>query len=183
MHQPIPHPQEKTAQLVWTAFILMFFVLQAILWTFAISMTAGDSSHAVVAGYDEQALRWDEVKKLQQSSDILGWHCILNVDSSADIHENRVVTLQLLDRENGPVSNASMNVKAFHRGAAAEVQLLKFKEVASGVYSTSVRISKFGKWRFSGSATVGDSNFLIEQQTEVTTPTGANQNSVGEVGN
>ncbi len=52
--------KEKTAQFLWTGFILMFFVLQAILWTVAITLTTGDKSHAVIASYDARALNWDE---------------------------------------------------------------------------------------------------------------------------
>ena len=32
--------KEKTAQLVWTGFILMFFFVQAIIWIVAITLTA-----------------------------------------------------------------------------------------------------------------------------------------------
>jgi nitrogen fixation protein FixH len=156
--------QERTAQLLWTAFVLMFFVLQAILWTVAISITAGDKSHTVVAGYDEQALQWDEVKQLRAESKKLGWGADLKVDTKSDIRGDRVVTLCLKDKSESPVEGASVQLKAYHRGRAAEKQLLVLKAVAPGVYSGTVRVQNSGQWLFVGTASKGDSQFLIDQR-------------------
>ena len=49
--------KEKSARMVWTAFILTFFFIQACVWTFAITVTAGDNSHAVVAGYEQRGIQ------------------------------------------------------------------------------------------------------------------------------
>ena len=69
--------KEKTAQLMWTGFILGFFVIQAIIWIIAISITARDASHAVVAGYDEKALKWDDQKALSAASVLMsGFSCV-----------------------------------------------------------------------------------------------------------
>ena len=72
--------KEKTAQFVWTGFILLFFVIQAIVWTVAISITTRDPSHAVVAGYDEKALNWDDEKALRLASANLGWQAEIVID-------------------------------------------------------------------------------------------------------
>ena len=156
-------PKERSAQLLWTTIILMFFSIQAIIWTVAISITANDSSHAVVAGYDEQALSWDEVKKARQLSDHLGWLAQISVDSTGDIRGNRGLTVQVKDRDGNSIPNANVQLRAFHRGAAGEPQLVAFDEIGPGVYASTIRVNRFGKWCFAGTVTVDEDVLLIDQ--------------------
>ena len=156
--------RERTAQLMWTALILMFFLIQGVLWTVAISITSSDASHAVVAGYDEQALRWDEVKKLRHESATLGWDAEIQVDSKGDIRGNRVITLRLKDQNQAPLENAKVEINAYHRGRAAEKQNLTLKSVGPGIYSTTLLVRNSGQWQFTGTAKSDDQQFLIEQR-------------------
>ncbi len=162
--------QEKTAQLLWTGIILFFFMIQAIIWMFAISITASDHSHAVVSNYDEEALRWNEVQQVRRSSDALGWIQKLYVDSSSDTLGNRTVTLSLHDVEQRPIENAAITLKAFHRGRAAEVHHVEFHVIAPGVYSGNLRVRSGGIWQFEGSACVGQDQLLIDTQVHVSVP-------------
>ncbi len=164
MNQSNLHQIEKRAQLGWTAFILMFFLMQAIIWTFAISITSQDGSHAVVAGYDQQALHWDEVKKMRRESDELGWQTEFILDPSAEIGGNRKLTLQISDRDGVPVSNLTVSIDAFHRGRASDVQHITLKGISPGVYAGEVLIFKLGKWQFTGIATNADQKYLLENQ-------------------
>lgn len=156
--------QEKAAQLLWTAFILSFFVIQAIIWTIAISITSSDTSHAVVAGYDEQALNWDEVKQQRLASVELGWQAEIQVDASGDIYGNRVVTVELSSKSHEPVTKASISLVAYHRGRAAEKQSIELNSVATGVYSGKVVVDRDGLWQFTGSARKAEQQFLIDQR-------------------
>ena len=121
MSQATLQTREKTAQLLWTAFILMFFVIQAVIWTVAISIISMDSSHVVVANYDEQALNWDEVKKQREASAALGWTANISILSAEDLYGNRVVQIKINDASQQPVTKALVQMRAFHRGRAAEV--------------------------------------------------------------
>ena len=147
--------------------ILVFFVLQAILWTTAISLTAGDKSHTVVAGYDEQALNWDEVKALKVRSDQLGWKADLRLGSNSDIRGDRDLTLALTTREGAPLDNAQIVVTAYHRGRAADKQAIQMQPSGTdpGIYTGKVKVQHSGKWQFSGFAKIGDDQFLIEYRT------------------
>ena len=158
---------EKTAQFLWTGLILMFFLIQAIIWTFAISITSRDSSHAVVSDYDEQALNWDEVQRQRALSESLGWNSEIRVDPTGDIRGNRVVTLVLKDHDEQPVDNATVSLKAFHRGRAAEVQFVTLEPKGAGVFTTTLQIRHSGQWLFSGTAIAGENQFLFEQQLEL----------------
>jgi nitrogen fixation protein FixH len=165
---------EKLAQFLWTGFVLSFFLIQAVIWTVAISITANDASHAVVAGYDQQALNWDEVKAAQLASTRLGWTADLQVDRSGDILGNRVITLKLQSRQQQPINNATVTLVAHHRGQAANKQHIELGPIASGVYSGTIRIDRDGIWKFTGTAKrtaadgkteqIGQDVFLIEQQ-------------------
>lgn len=158
---------ERTAQLLWTGLILMFFVLQAVLWTVAISMTAGDSSHAVVSGYDEQALKWDEVQQQRHASDALGWDSEIHVDPVSDVRGNRIVTVSIRDQSEQPIERADVSIKVFHRAHAAHAQQLALKAVGPGIYSGSLNVQNSGQWRFSGLAETNDGQYLFEQQMEI----------------
>jgi nitrogen fixation protein FixH len=156
--------KEKTAQFLWTGFILMFFVLQAILWTVAITLTAGDKSQAIVANYDERALNWESEVAQRGASARLGWRANLLVDFAADIRKFHVVTLTIQDSAATPVSGAVIELIAFHRALAGEPQQIKFVEVGDGVYSGNMQISKSGLWQFEGKAVRGSDVYLIKDQ-------------------
>ncbi|QEG20421.1 FixH family protein [Mariniblastus fucicola] len=158
------HPNEKLAQYMWTAFILMFFVLQAILWTFAISMTAGDKSHTVVAGYDEQALQWDDVRKTQIASERLGWNAKFEIGETADILDNRIVTLELTDQDGQSIKDPILSIRAFHNGRAADVQHLKFQSTGPGTFTSVITMDKAGYWQFEGTAKVDDDTLLVKDK-------------------
>jgi nitrogen fixation protein FixH len=156
--------RERSAKRMWTAFILMFFMLQATLWTVAISITSRDASHAVVAGYDEQAFHWDDVKQLRAESAALGWNAQLHIDPNGDAQGNRVITLSLQDKNKAPLRGASVGLSAFHRGRAAETQNLVLQPVGPGIYSSTVQVRNSGQWQFSGTAKSNQQQFLIEQR-------------------
>ena len=161
------NPKEKPAQLMWTALILMFFLIQATVWSVAISITARDSSHAVVAGYDEQALGWDEVKMARQQSAALGWSSQFNVDQSADIRGNRKLTLRIKTTKGNLIQGATIDVIAFHRAHASAPQKIEFFEREQGVYTATIQVNRLGRWNFSGSATVKGMTFLIDQNLTI----------------
>ena len=167
MQQIVQHPQEKTAQLAWTAFILMFFFIQAIIWTVAISITSRDHSHAVVSGYDEQALRWDDVKQARAQSVQLGWSVDWMVESKSDLQGFRNIALRIRNRSGVAVPGAELTVKAFHRGNAAQPQLMRFSEATPGIYTSRIRVNRFGNWCFSGTAVAENQQYLIEDVVPV----------------
>ena len=156
--------KEKTAQLIWTGIILSFFLIQAVIWTVAISVTANDQSHAVVAGYDEKALLWDEEKARRMASTQLGWQFKLIVDPASDIRGFREVKFKLRDSINRPLTDANVELTAFHRAYAAQPQHVTFSELSDGVYAGQVQIRKTGFWQFDGVARKGDDAFIINER-------------------
>ena len=154
---------EKTAQLLWTGFILMFFLIQAVIWTVAISITSSDMSHAVIANYDEQALHWDRVKQMRAASSQLNWSSQLTAIGQSALNGDRQIRLQVSDKEGQPIESAIIQMNAFHRGAAADVRDLEFTESAPGVYETTLRLDKDGKWCFQGIFSQEGQVLLVDQ--------------------
>ena len=159
--------KEKTAQLIWTGFILSFFLIQAVIWTVAISVTANDQSHAVVADYDEKALMWDEEKARRTASAQLGWQSELVVDRASDILGFREVEFQIHDANNRPVKNANVELTAFHRARVAQRQRIVLSELNNGVYAGRVQIRKTGLWQFDGVARKGDDVFMFNERQSI----------------
>ena len=166
MNTPIPidPAKEKRAQYAWTAAIVGFFLIQGILWAVAISLTASDQSHAVVEDYDQLGLNWEQEKQLQLASKRLGWQAIIAVDEKGDIRRNHPLTLSISDKNGRPISRAAIKLKAFHRGRAANPQMLEFKESEPGQYVSTLRLNRDGRWQFDGRATLGDFVYLIDQE-------------------
>ncbi len=155
--------REKTAQLRWTVFILLFFLIQAVIWIVAISITTRDPSHAVVADYDERALNWDEERALRRASAALGWTATIRVDEAADIRGNRVIAIEISDGQQ-PVTDARLELTAFHRARAGQPHQLLMKEVGPGVYSGTLQVRHSGLWQFSGVARHNDDTFLFDER-------------------
>ncbi len=156
---------EQTAQLVWTVIIVSFFLIQAVIWTVAISITSNDQSHVVLADYDQKSLHWDESQASRRASKALGWKTSLKIATAADIVGNRSVTLTLHDRNDQPIQQPTVDLIAFHRGQAANQQSIRLQATLPGIYEGVVQIRKQGQWQFSGTIrNSGDQFYLDEKQ-------------------
>jgi nitrogen fixation protein FixH len=139
--------KERRARWFWLSFILMFFVGQAVLWTFALNVVSNDPSHAIVDDYDSFATQWDQTKAEQAASDALGWHAQMSAD-----HERLVV--KLTDTLGKPVE-AQVTAKVFHKARAAEVLDVAFSATEPGVLVGEVDMERSGHWRVRLTATRG----------------------------
>lgn len=160
--------KEKTAQFLWTGFILVFFLIQAIIWIVAITLTAGDKSHAVLPDYDQRAMHWNEEVALRDASQQLGWESQLKVLETSDIRGNRDFRISLTDDVHQPVTSAKIQVRAFHLARAGDPQIIHFKEIEPGLYSGTIQIRKTGNWQFEGLATTGPDVYLINERQFLT---------------
>ncbi len=156
---PSAHPKsERRSRRFWVAFICSFFVAQAVLWTFALRAVSNDPSHAVAEDYDRHASSWDDRRDAQRRSDALGWTAELQL---ADIEGAPQVVLSLRDRTGLPIEGARVEVTAFHRARAAYKQRLALTESTAGDYSSPLRVTRAGRWRFDVTATRGSDTFTL----------------------
>ena len=151
--------KEKRAKWFWLSFILMFFVGQAVLWTYAINKVSNDPSHAIVEDYDSFATQWDETQAKKAASDALGWHAALTAD-----HERIVV--KLTDTLGKPVE-AEVTAKVFHKARAAEVQEILFTQTEPGIFIGTADLEQSGHWRVRLTATRGPDVFTDTQDVRI----------------
>lgn len=160
-------PNETLSQYVWTLLILGFFGVQAIVWLVALTLTANDRTQAIVAGYDEKGLKWDEQRAEQLASDTLGWTANIQIEDESVYGQLRRVTVHLADRENHAVAGADMELKLFHCGHAADTQAQRLTEREPGVYSATFKFDYAGNWDMSLVATREHERFLSQQRIDV----------------
>lgn len=159
--------REQTAQLAWTGFILAFFMIQAVIWTVAISITANDRSHVVLADYDQQSVNWDQIQSRKRASAALGWQLGIFLADEADVMANRELKLTLTDRTGQPIQVSTIQLEAFHCSFGADVQAIRLQPTEPGVYIGTIQVRKFGQWQFRGTITNDNRLFLVDQRIEV----------------
>jgi nitrogen fixation protein FixH len=160
--------KKVAAGFFWTAGIIGFFVLQAILWTVAITLTYRDPSHAVLEGYDQRALHWDEYQEQLRESKDLNWSCELETNASSERVGHQKMTLRIKDRDHQPVTGAVVMVKVFHRARAGEQQLLAFSEVVPGEYCAEATVQASNGWQFEINAVQGERRFMKTLRQDLT---------------
>lgn len=160
--------RESLAQMLWGTGIVGFFVIQMTLWSIALYITHNDPSHKVVADYDQRTVSWDEHRRQVSASRKLGWTARIDVSPDADLRGYRTLNLVVTDDQHAPVDLDKVSLKIFHRARAAESQELEMKAVGRHAWQATARMQKSGKWQFSGTATKGEQQLLIDQQQPLT---------------
>jgi len=151
---------ERRARRRWTLFIIGFFVLQAILWVFALRLVHNDPSHAVVEDYDRLAVSWDRQRARLDASAALGWNA--NVDFAAGSLE-----VHITDRDAQAVTADRVVATVFHQATAANRQTIELVAAAPGVYVGPSPVDRVGKWRVEIDARRDGDVFLDTQVREV----------------
>jgi hypothetical protein len=143
----------------------MFFMIQAVIWLVAISLTSGDVSQAVSPDYDAANMDGETRRLIRAGSERLGWASGLAIDRMADREGKHRVTLSLIDRDQLPVSGAAVQAIVFHKGRIAEAVELSFKETDTpGTYESSVHVRHGGWWVANGTAKRDQDTFLIDTE-------------------
>lgn len=159
-HDPVRPDLERRARRRWTTFIVGFFVLQAILWAFALRLVHDDPSHAVVEDYDRLAVTWDQQRARLDASAALGWTAAVDFAGPS-------LEVQLTDREAQAVQVDHVVATVFHQATAAQRQTIELVAAAPGVYVGPSPVDRAGKWRVEIDARKGGDVFLDTQVREV----------------
>jgi nitrogen fixation protein FixH len=112
----------------WIGAVVGLLVGNAAAMVILVAAAGADSSHHVVDDYYRKALAWDQEMAADRASRELGWTGRIHAGSDAAIE------LALIDGDGAPVSGAAVRASAFHRAAAADVQVVDLTEVAPGRY-------------------------------------------------
>ena len=159
---------EAKARLVWVGVIVAFLVGQVVLCAVAAVLATGDPSFAVVPGYHDRALRWDETVAEQRASEALGWAVEVAPDTTADVIGRREVTITLRDAASRPVENAAVRATLYHHARAGEPHSVAFRPTEqAGVYAAVAEMRRPGLWQFRVEATRADERFAVERTIDV----------------
>ena len=159
--------REATARLLWTGGIIGFFIIQAILWAVAITLTSQDPSHAVLDGYDERALNWDSWQESRRASEALGWSSKLEISEKAQVNGRRSLILQLSDRDGSALSGAHVSLRVFHRARAGEAKTIRLEEATPGNYVGDLQAQLSGFWTLELTALKGEQRYFKEFRMEL----------------
>jgi len=159
--------REAAARMLWTGGIIGFFLIQAILWAVAITLTSQDPSHAVLEGYDQRALYWDSWQEAQRASSALGWNSVLEVSSPAEVSGRQNLFLQLTDRDGSPQTGATATLRVFHRARAGEAKTVSLEEAAPGTYVGDFQARHSGIWTLELTALKGEQHYFQEFRMEL----------------
>jgi nitrogen fixation protein FixH len=177
------HQKEQLARFLWTGFILMFFAVQAVIWTIAILMTSNDSSHAVVRDFEAKKALPPSRAARAEANRVLGWTASLKVrsDSNKQMGSNRTnngyvennrartqgqaeVELTLTDQNGSPIEVPYIELTAFHCARAAEVLLLKLSPQQPGIYRGTMQLNRSGQWQFDGNIQRDKKTFFFSER-------------------
>jgi len=151
--------REAFAAMIWTGGIIGFFVIQAIIWAIAITITHSDPSHAAIANLDERVGSWDRRREAQVASDLLGWQTVVEVVRPTSGSGQPQVQIRLQDQAGNPVVAEQLEVTGFHRARVTERQTLPLVAVEPGVWRVASDLKRAGWWRFEGQARLGEDQF------------------------
>jgi nitrogen fixation protein FixH len=164
---PSIEQREQLARFLWTGFIVMFFAIQAIIWTIAILLTSNDDSHAVVFGFDERAGATlspaERQEANQQSGWTLNWTWSANADTYLSAHQLEL-TIEVRDREGKPVDASSIELAAFHCAQASKVQKIELILREPGIYQGKLDRHRSGQWQFEGVIHSADQLFYMSDR-------------------
>lgn len=161
-HSEEHQSREALAQMLWTGGIIGFFLIQALLWTVAITLTHNDPSHAVVADLDERVGGSDLRRAAKLASDRLGWNTSVSVVSPVSPNAKRTVQIRIFDLMGQPVPAQNLEVFGFHRARVTERKTLTLQSIAPGVWQVNDTMNRTGWWRFEGNASLGTDRYQFE---------------------
>ncbi len=147
--------RETFAKMMWLGGIFSFFGIQAVIWTIAIALTHADPSHAVAPGYADRGSKWESTREQVAASRALGWQAELTTVAAKGGASGSIVEIRLVDNAGQPITDAQVDIRAFHRARAALAQERAMTATAPGIYTALFDLSPNGHWQFEIKATRG----------------------------
>lgn len=167
----MPVPGEAKARLIWCGLVIGLLTLQVAMGFAAVTLAGGDASFAVVPGYHERALQWDETQAAARKSAALGWHDNIRASAQADVLGRRLLTIELQDHVGVPVTNARVSAVVFHHARANEAQTVTVAEIDDGKYELELPMRNSGLWEIRIDAIRGGDHFIATRQIDVASST------------
>jgi len=164
--------KEQLARFLWVSFILLFFAIQAIIWTIAILMTSNDPSHAVVRDFDTRSALPPSRAERTGFNRALGWATSLKVrlapaHPSSPGQRHAEVELSLKNKNGLPIELPCVDLSVFHCAWAANVQQIKLHPQQPGVYRGEMRVDHSGQWQFDGNISHENAIYYLNERVSL----------------
>jgi nitrogen fixation protein FixH len=149
--------RKKGWQWPWIVGGLMAVVLGANLTLMYVATS--DPSFAVEEDYYQKALDWDDKRAQDRANIDLGWSLQLAIAANRSADGTTGLTVNLVDREGRPITDAKIHLEAFHNARAASIQKRELAHEGDGRYSTSLLVRRPGLWEFRFDVSRGGQRF------------------------
>lgn len=152
---------------IWPTIVVGLLSIQVVICMVAYFVATSDPSQVVVSNYHSKALAWDEYRAEQRAAAALGWSHELDIAHQADMLGDRTVRLSLNDADGQPLTDATVNVQAYHYARANQVVNAEMKEATPGTYVVQMQMRKPGRWALTFDVTRGEDHCPITLQQQV----------------
>ena len=157
---------ERRAATTWVGIVVGLLALQILMCAVAIWLAVTDESMAIVPDYHTRALAWDQQRALESASLALGWQVAVSVDPNRDVLGRRQVAVQLFDRDQKPLDEASVELTMFHHARAKDVFRAQMEPTGAGIYKTELRLKRSGLWEIRLRVQRGEDEFVWRQEQQ-----------------
>ncbi len=152
---------------VWPGIIIGMLGVHTIGCLIVVYIATSDPSHAVVSDYHKKAMNWDERQAQARASLQLGWSCTIETALKPDMLGQRTVRISLRDADDQPLTEAQVNLSAYHHARANDISNATFEEGAPGEYVAMVDMRRPGLWGFDVEVVRGEDIYTTEVDQQV----------------
>jgi len=150
---------------VWAAFGLMALVFFVNYLFF--SAAIGTSPGLVNEEYYKYGLQQNKIDRQFRTQSVRGWQVHLNIDHPWKAGESNVISVNVLDKDNKPLSGGLAEVTAYRPSDAKADIVLHLKESSDGVYQSALTLPMKGVWDLNVLFTLGEDKHMLNQRVSI----------------
>lgn len=159
---------ERRARRFWVSVIVGLLGLQVLGGAVAVYLALSDPTVAVIPNYYQASLEWDTKRRNLEQFQSLGWKSHVLVDAEDVELQQRLVTIQMRDKDDQPVRGLKVYAQVYHHARGGEIHRLRFDEADPGNYVSITRLTKAGLWQvdlmLEGDSGTAENSLTIETQ-------------------
>lgn len=152
----------------WPWILAGMLVVQASMCMVGVAFATQDRSFAVETDYHRKAVDWDRAVARQRSSQLMGWHCQVQLNPSQDQANELILTLR--DDHQQPINDAAITLQYFHHARASDFREATLQPMGNGTYRLAAPLNRDGKWEFRVLARAGSAVFTEQLLVDLTLP-------------
>lgn len=144
----------------WPFLIVGFLAISVVANVILILKATSDPAFAVEKDYYQKAVDFDRIQAERAASDRLGWRVAVKA-------ERQRLEVRLFDKSGMPISDAKLEVEAFHNARANRIIAGELSSEGAGLYAMNRPFGRPGIWEYRLVAVRGEERFIETIQEEV----------------